>query len=266
MGDPGRPVRLLVPFGLLYDSPGFSLDENTSAPVDPKGFWGTRYLIEYEVDGMMASTGSLCRTGGIRLAAALDRTCTGEGEWCKLIRGQVDELSQIYKQPEWVENEEALSKVLKGDGEGEHDLLYYYGHTLGGARPSFKFQNTQGGGLELERFEDQLKDDTFLRGNPVVFLNSCSGAAFPGESYDTFVDLMARLQASAFIGTETSVRPVYASQVGKHLLRELASRSEPDSLGKVFWQIRRDTLESDTGNPMILIYTLLGDSLVKVCS
>lgn len=275
-GDPKQPVRLLVPFGLLYDAPGFSLDQSRSAPVDPKGFWGARYLIEYEVEGMTARTGGRCGPDGIRLVAALDRKCTGNDAWCTLIRGQVDELQQLYREPQWVDDADSLWKVLNGDGDGEHDLLYYYGHTIGGPRPALKFRETQAGGFELGRFEDQSREGNFLRGNPVVFLNSCSsvnpkenrpGESHAEESYDTFLDMMARLQASAFIGTETAVRPAYASKVGRHLLRELAaSRPQPASLGRVFWKIQRDTLESDTGNPMILIYSLLGDSLVRVCS
>jgi hypothetical protein len=262
---PNQPVRLLLPFGLLYDDPGFRLDLATSTPVDPASFWGDRYEVEYFVNGMMGSKGSLCRPGGIRLAAALDRKCSDQGEWCSLIRKQEQEIQALHVE-KWIEDAKTLADVLRGDGE--YDLLYYYGHTANGSRPSFNLQDTQSDGLELGVFMDMVDDDqsASLHGNPVVFLNSCRGAAFSGENYHTFFDLMARLGASAFIGTESSVKTQYADEVGRHFLKELASQKEPVSLGRIFWNLRREALESQNGNPMILIYSLLGDSHVKVCS
>jgi len=150
-------------------------------------------------------------------------------------------------------------------GEGEYDLIYYYGHTDNGDDPTWDLTMTRQE-LHLDAVLDEWskKPAGHLVDHPVVILNSCRNLAFSGLTYHSFADFFAARGVSAVLGTESSVNPEFASQVGLRLLRELSPRKTRKSLGRILLELKREALKN--GNPMILLYSLVGNSRIETCT
>jgi len=269
INDPDRPARVILPFGLLYDDPDFDPEDAEKNTVDISNFWDYRYLVAFTEREMMWHKRVLCPGGIVRLAAALDvgtaNVSTGKG-W----KAQVDEQVQFLKllqkrfQTDWIPDEESFRNLFSRQA-ADHDIIYYYGHTNNGSRPSFNL--TSGAPLGLDALKQHISSNrlTTLKEYPLIILNSCKGAAFDGDNYNSFLDLMASVQAGAFIGTEASIGIPFGARIGQRLLDGFGSKATDKTIVQVMWELKRAALDRSTGNPLILLYSLYGDPFLRTC-
>jgi hypothetical protein len=266
--------RMLLPFGLLYDDPNFT--EN-SAFQDAKAthFWDSRYQIEFNETNSPYKKRSLCDGGPTRVVAVMDTGGTTEGnssadEWREEIRDQRKYLTELTKTRKislkFAKNEEEFLNIFRGD-PSPLDLIYYYGHTSTTPKPSFSITD---GSRSVFQIRDAATDKDqhlrLLQYYPFVFLNSCKGVAFAGDSQDTFLNLMNDLGASGFIGTETTVRIPYAARVGQEFFKKIVNYKESVPLVQVLSEMKHEGLSSEAGNPLIMLYSIYGDPSVRTCS
>jgi len=267
--DPAYPKRLMLPFGLLYDDPAFRPNERESGAVDVSHFWDYRYLLQFVDSRMMYKRSTLCIDGPIRVAAAMDVDDRSvDAGWTQQIKQQRTalEASRGRFVLSWFPDEDHLRTIFQGNRERPFDMIYYYGHTDSGAVPSF---NLTGNALTLDQITDDIRRsrDGVLNDNPIVILNSCRGAAFSGDSYNTFLDVLGNLQASAFVGTEGAMDISYGAVIGSRLIEELRDSRRPDmTLVLTLWSMKRKALDAPDGNPLLMLYSVFGDPFIHVCA
>ena len=92
-----------------------------------------------------------------------------------------------------------------------------------------------------------------LPAHPLVLLNMCDSAQVTPSLKQSFIDFFLRRQASAVVGTECSVRPVFADFVGRALLRDLL---DGKPIGQALLAVRQEAARRK--NLMGLAYTLFG--------
>ena len=267
--DADHPIRMLLPFGLLYDDSDFDPDEPAKSKVSASNFWDYRYLIEFVEDSMLWKKKELCQDGVVRIAAAMD-VGTANRATSKDWKSQVDEQKAFLNSPrsnfqvDWVPDEDSFRDLFRKQTGYEHDIIYYYGHSINGSEPSFNL--TSGNTLDLAQLKrDIAKNAVGLRTNPLVILNSCRGVAFDGDNYNSFLDVMANAHAAAFIGTEASIGIPFGARIGERLLDRFGSKGSGMTIVRVLWQLKREALDRRSGNPLVLLYSLFGDPLVRVC-
>jgi len=270
----GTSHRMLLPFGFLYDDPNFT--ENSGLyDAKAENFWDSRYQIELNESKSSYQKGTLCDNGPIRVVAVMDTGGTAEGsstadEWRQEVKEQQDYLTELDAMRKinlkFAKDEDEFLKIFKGD-PSPLDLIYYYGHTSIKPKPSFiitnraktisQIEDAAGGGQKKLRKLDK---------NPFVFLNSCKGAAFSGDSQDSFLNLMNELGASGFIGTESTVRIPYAARVGQEFFKKMMSYERSVPLVQVLSEMKHKALSSEDGNPLIMLYSIYADPSVRTCS
>src|SRR6185369_4574703 len=191
-------------------------------------------------------------------------------EWRQEVKEQQDYLTELDAMRKinlkFAKDEDEFLKIFKGD-PSPLDLIYYYGHTSIKPKPSFiitnraktisQIEDAAGGGQKKLRKLDK---------NPFVFLNSCKGAAFSGDSQDSFLNLMNELGASGFIGTESTVRIPYAARVGQEFFKKMMSYEHSVPLVQVLSEMKHKALSSEDGNPLIMLYSIYADPSVRTCS
>jgi hypothetical protein len=106
------------------------------------------------------------------------------------------------------------------------------------------------GRLELQRLYTQVAE---LPTRPLVLLNICDSAQVTPALKQSFIDFFLRRRACAVVGTECSVRPIFADFVGRELLPELL-RGKP--IGEALLRTRQKAAKRK--NLMGLGYTLFG--------
>jgi hypothetical protein len=87
----------------------------------------------------------------------------------------------------------------------------------------------------------------------LVILNMCDSAQVTPALSESFIDFFLSREARAVIGTECSIRPVFAAYMGQELLDALL-RAVP--IGEALRQIRIKAAEQK--NLLGLAYTLFG--------
>lgn len=265
--------RMLLPFGLLYDAPNFN-ENSLLEDVNAKNFWDSRFQIELNETSSYKKW-SLCEDGPIRVVAVMDTGGMAEGtstaeEWRREVREQQKYLTELTKTQritlKFAKNEEEFLNIFKGD-PSPLDLIYYYGHTSTSPKPSFSITN---GSRSVFQIRDAATDTNnqlrLLQKHPFVFLNSCKGAAFAGDSQDTFLNLMNDLGASGFIGTETTVRIPYAARIGREFFKKIISYKSDVPLVQVLREMKHEALSSNDGNPLIMLYSIYADPSLRTCS
>jgi hypothetical protein len=266
--------RMLLPFGLLYDDPNFT-ENSALQDVKAENFWDSRFQIEFNETNAPYKKGSLCDGGPIRVAAAMDTGAIAEGsstadEWRQEVREQQKYLMELKTMQRislrFAKNEEEFVNIFKGD-PSPLDLIYYYGHTSINPKPSFSITSGSRDVFQIrDAAMDQNKRLRQLQKHPFVFLNSCKGAAFSGDSQDTILKLMNDHGASGFIGTETTVRIPYAARVGEEFFKKIVSYKSSVPLVQVLREMKHESLLSKDGNPLIMLYSIYGDPSLRTCS
>jgi len=262
--------RLLLPLGLLYDDPDFS-ENSLLEDAKAENFWDSRYQIEFNETLSPYKKKTLCDGGPIRVAAVMDTGVTTEGgspadEWRQEVREQQNYLKTLHDSGRirlnFARNEDEFLNIFRGD-PSPVDIIYYYGHTDTSPPPSFSLTNSE---RNTGQIRDAAKGRGRLKDYPFVFLNSCKGVAFSGDSKDTFLNVMNSLGASGFIGTEASVRIPYAAAIGQAFFKKLMSYKTSVPIVQVLREMKHEALSSRDGNPLIMIYSIYGDPSLRTCS
>jgi len=94
--------------------------------------------------------------------------------------------------------------------------------------------------------------------SPVVFLNMCESAQLTPSLNLSFIHLFLNRGACSVIGTECSMRPLFAHYFGIEILKGLFAG---DPIGEVLLRARLAFMGKN--NPMGLAYTLFGSPLTR---
>lgn len=259
--------RLVIPFGLIFDDSEFFRNRQEHESVPITGFWDYRYRVDQTYRNMVCRRASLCSNQPSEVAAALDEDGLSSTPWDDQVRRQKDLLEKILpRKPRILKNEVQWRDVLRGKvSETGHpfDFLYFYGHT----HNDFGFDLTDSSLTPLALRNDRSASPSAKpKGYPVVFVNSCGSAVATtfGDS-QTLVEEMAERNVTAYIGTTATVLPNFASDLAMQFFCCMQSRSEPTPLGTVLWRVKRSVLEREDGNPLVMLYQMLGNSDVMTC-
>ncbi|MDQ3685364.1 MAG: C25 family cysteine peptidase [Acidobacteriota bacterium] len=96
-----------------------------------------------------------------------------------------------------------------------------------------------------------LDDEIKYNRGPIIFLNSCSSAAFSPLSFGTFLSRFRDKQALGLIGTSFTIPAAFGAIFAQRLIRRYFD-GEP--LGEALFDIRRELLKLDV--PLGLFYSL----------
>ena len=270
-----QSIRMLLPFGLLYDDPNFSENSDDVYEAKVENFWDSRYQIEFDETAHPYKKWTLCENERIEVAAVMDTGGPPPGsstakDWRKEIEEQKKFLEGLAEKKrisvKFIKDENEFLKIFKGD-PSPLDLIYYYGHTSTGSKPSFRITNDS---RTISQVRDAAMDQDQrlrqLKKFPFVFLNSCKGVAFSGEAQDTFLNLMNDVGASGFIGTETVVRIPYAARIGQEFFKKIVSYQTSVPLVQVMREMKHEALSSKDGNPLIMLYSYYGAPSLHTCA
>jgi len=103
--------------------------------------------------------------------------------------------------------------------------------------------------------KDLYRDVRTLPLSPLVILNMCDSAQVTPTLSLSFIDFFLTRGARAVIGTECSIRPVFADYVGRFLMHSLMS-AHP--IGRALREIRVQAFRKR--NLLGLAYTLFGSA------
>jgi hypothetical protein len=269
-------------WNLLYDG---------KKPYSGKGFWGIRYVIEQRVLhpfplAPMATKARPIEIGAMywRFAQTLDQQ-KYLLELLALAKGATLTLG--------VPIDDAKS-ALRCLAAGSSDILYFFTHgytalpngeTFGVTVRDFlelyrklpegsltqqawqydaerieqKLFTSDGSWIELSSGRLQLEDLYIevarLPLSPFVILNMCDSAQVTPMLSKSFIDFFLTRRARAIVGTECSIRPVYADFAGRALIHSLLA-GEP--IGYALRKIRVQTYRQR--NLLGLAYTLYGSA------
>ncbi|MFL5807183.1 MAG: hypothetical protein ACJ8CR_36315 [Roseiflexaceae bacterium] len=227
--------QFILPWALLYDKPG----PISAQTLDWSGFWGYRYVLDVLPPGIYRDPTIRARPPGLQALlndeAALRVFTEVQAE---LFQG---ELQAGRSDVRW--GAAAAWEILSQPSDAA--LLYCYCHSTRVGAPTglpgdsvlrFGTPDQSIRLADLERIEDDVPWNS-----PLVFLNSCKGAAHDTIFYDGFMSFfIERRAARAFIGTEVDAPQLLAHDFAIHFLRAFA---QGWSVGKILWQLRRHYLE-----------------------
>lgn len=97
-----------------------------------------------------------------------------------------------------------------------------------------------------------------LHNHPIVFLNMCESAQVIPSLSESFIDFFIKRGARCVIGTECSMRPVFAHYFSKEFFEALANG---ESVGQALLSARQKFIKLK--NPLGLAYTLFGSATAK---
>jgi len=281
--------RFVLPWNLLYDQ------KPARGNVDPKGFWGLRYRIEQEIeDSGDRSDAARILTEELEIGFLVSRFKEEELQRTFLTdsanasKGRIGAIHPIDSA------EEALN-YLKTK-VAQLVLFFAHGHTefaeaerVGGSNATFlvlyeklpeksplkaawkdiyddikgdryesdeSWIKLQYGKLFLPQLYDEL-DESFA-GAPIVFLNMCESAQLTPSLSASFIHLFLDRGACAVIGTECSMRPLFAHYFAEEILKGLFAG---EGLGDVMLKARLQFMAKK--NPLGLAYTLFGSPLTR---
>ncbi len=103
---------------------------------------------------------------------------------------------------------------------------------------------------------------------PLIFLNMCESAEFYPGANDNLVDVFLDRGAGGVVGTEMPMLTVFGDLMARRFFElylgadSAQDGSEGRTIGRVFWQLRREFL--DQGNPLAFAYTYYGDATTRL--
>jgi hypothetical protein len=269
-------------WGLLYDrdcAEGIARSES--------GFWGVRYVIEQRLMLNEPSEPPGCAQSDFEIGAMYWNFAQTPAQQ-KFIAGLLKKAKQPINFAGGApidRSDTALKYLMKCASQ----VVYFYTHGFTGLPDGAEYGVTVDGFIELynnlpqgsatrkqwantyERIKkynsdeswieltngrlelEQLYPVTELPTRPLVLLNMCDSAQVTPSLKKSFIDFFLKRQASAVVGTECSVRPIFADFVGRELLPELI-HGKP--IGEALLRIRQKAAQRK--NLMGLAYTLFG--------
>jgi hypothetical protein len=227
--------RFILPWALLYDKPGPISVET----LDWSGFWGYRYVLDVLPPGIYRDPRIRARPPGLQALLSDEAALRAFTEiQAQLFQG---ELQAGRWDVRW--GAAAAWEMLSQPSDAA--LLYCYCHSTRAGAPAglpgdsllrFGSPDQSIRLADLERIEDEV-----LWNSPLVFLNSCKGAAHDPIFYDGFMSFfIERRGARAFIGTEVDAPQLLGHDFAIHFLRAFV---QGWPVGKILWQLRRHYLE-----------------------
>jgi hypothetical protein len=288
--DPGA-YAFVLPWNLLYDH---DLPDDPDTAPDVNGFWGIRYQVEQRAAIPDTTNDRPCSAANIDIGfltwpfeeVSSQRTFL-EG-MVSLSRGRIGELHLI-------DSAQTALAYLSAGGDGII-CFFAHGHTqfreaseVGFSEADFvrlyetlpessdlrsawkyAYEQIRQRQYESDRSWIQLrsgriylpqlyqKHDLKLDKRPIVLLNMCESAQLTPSLRESFIHFFLDRGAIAVIGTECSMRPLFAHHFAKELLERLLTGS---SLGEAMLDVRLHFLHQR--NPLGFAYTLFGSPLAR---
>jgi hypothetical protein len=230
--------QFIVPWALLYDRPG----QITSETLDWHGFWGYRYLLDVLPPGQYPPPTIADVPLGLQLLFndddALRESTTAQEKFARHQLGHVH--TQVARGMGAVEK--ALADTL------DAALVYFFCHgthangaVQAGMLPSesalYFSEQKHIRLIDLKRLVASR-----LAGKPLVFLNTCQGAAQDAFYYDGFMPFFIEERgARGFISAEVEAPQPLAHDFA---LRFLHAFAEGEKVGTILTRLRRFYLDS----------------------
>jgi hypothetical protein len=273
-------------WGLLFDGKGAMNSQNTHM-----GFWGMRYVIEQRPVRIALPTQTVSQNQPIEIGAMYWQFAQTP-EQQTYLRGLIKQATTAKLAGGEPINE--ASKALPCISSSSSQILYFYAHGFtrlpngerygvtiedfvhlydklppeSSTRLAWKeiaeqvmarqFQSDKSyieltyGRLELDELYQTVQ---MLPGHPIVILNMCDSAQVTPSLAESFIDFFLSRGARVVVGTECSIRPVFADFVGRELL-EAVLRAQP--IGPALRNIRMEAAKLK--NLLGLAYTLFGSA------
>ena len=281
----GAENDFVFPWNILYPR------IKGSAKVDPLLFWGARYQIEQVTDGPKRDG----LTGvPIDVVFAMDPGFGNSASQTELFNGYRAAAGQRLSVTDPISDQATLFKEL--DRNPSAHMVYFYCHGYASTRPGvlrpdgaqslknriealksdsperealetfFNLTAKMGdeswiyiGGSEIK--ESKLKQEEFFNTRrPIVFLNMCQSADLLPSMSSGLVRVFLDHNASAVVGTESPMTPLFANAFAKLVLDDLFAGGD---IGSALWKSRRYFLK-DMQNPLGLAYTLYGRAVARL--
>lgn len=287
--DPSA-TAFILPWNLLYDG---AVPAQSDAPIASDGFWGLRYQIEQRsrfaydhCDEPVATSGPL-DIGFLRspIAEAALHLQALQG-LVEMSQGRIATVNPIESATEAYRYlEECPSHIVSFFAHGhtkfaesartgftEEDFVALYEDTSDPSlREAWKelydeikarqYQSDSSwiklryGKLYLLELYEKIQE---LRTGPVVLLNMCESAQLTPSLQESFIHFFLDRGARAVLGTECSMRPLFAHQFAQKILESLVFG---DTIGEALLNARKEF--ASRGNPLGLAYTLFGSLTIR---
>jgi hypothetical protein len=266
---------LPLPWGVIYDAP---LD--AARPVDPRGFWGHRFLIERIAPAVLGKVPSRSLRGAADVNAQLvacvnahlddQQKVTAAANQRKFFSGLG--IPGLTCKPV-METREDFGNWLAADA-GESRLVYFFCHASSAKTIDDRFFQSRDASdtatwLDLDADEARRIDIKWLvekrveplPGQPLIFLNACSTAEGDREFQSPFLTQFIRdYDARALIGSDWKIPTVFADAFARRFLHAFLASGL--SLGDAYAKASREFIAA--GNPFPLIYAIYGRTDIVV--
>jgi hypothetical protein len=264
----------------------------TAGKIFPDNFWGFRYKVEQVIQGPMKDGLS---ERPVRMIFALDPNFGNSSDQKNLFKEYSEAHSGDLIVTEPITSEQALFDELIRSPAAH--LLYCYCHGYASWTPGpIRFDGakrlkhiietlpegssernalqtlmalTSKAGSESWMYigDSQVNESTLRmlrffapKRRPIVFLNMCQSADLVPSMSSGLVRVFLDHNASAVIGTESPMTPVFASVFATDVLRHLF---QGEDIGTALWQARRHYVFK-MRNPLGLAYTLYGRATTRL--
>jgi hypothetical protein len=240
--------RFIVPWTLLYDAPG----EITPETLDWSGFWGYRYAINVLLPGRYPVAQIPVR------APVLKLLLHGGTELERFTRAQVKYLEKLGVLTHTVHHgPQAVSALTKPWNTA---MVYCYCHGDQNRDAQGTWLPTDAslsfGDQARARLAELRRRRVAEKGRqPLIFLNTCEGAAVEPFFFDGFVSYCLQERgARAFIGSEVKTPQFLAQHLAQRFWQEFAAGRRAS---EILWELRQSYID-EHHNVAALTYTLYG--------
>jgi len=275
-----QSYEFILPFQLLYDDKKFLRDHPKVETIHEedwqqflRGFWGYKYAIVYPLEPKPQSVS----LRNIKVQTALDAHDTDLGNCVRSQKLEFEDFEHSHgsvfvldTQP--LADENSLRRLLLEDTNSP-DFLYYYGHSYADPQGNDHLSGLRfagGAGITISELAGNSDIERFTDGNPILFLNSCSGAQLAALAQEfmfdnlvdtKFFDYLSRRGFMGFLAPELNVESQFAARFASEFLQRWLHSGR--SIDEVLFSLRRQALEDPRGNPSSLLYSYFGNGDVR---
>jgi hypothetical protein len=284
-------ATFVFPWSLLFDK---TVPPDSAQLPDLDGFWGLRYQVEQRIPGLRSGTDEAISVNGVlRLALLLWRFREAEeeekvfDEFVGLSKGRISPPSTIDSAKEayeYLQNCEGHIIYFFSHGHTQlvnaerygfsvADFIRMYEHLpkKDAKRKAWKqmYDDIKKGQFEPDQswimlqhgkifLRELYRRAVLLKGTALVFLNMCESAQVTPSLSESFIYFFADRGARNVLGTECSMRPLFAHYFAKEIFDGLLA-GKP--IGEVLLDVRNDFIRRR--NPLGLAYTLFGPTTMR---